>query len=53
VVVDRDALALIEVDAPDTTGSRELLQVDARRRTVERFRQKPVYLDRFFRIRCG
>jgi hypothetical protein len=43
-VVDRDVLALIEVDVPDTTESREWLRAYARDVLRERFRQKAIYL---------
>jgi len=43
-VVDRDVLALIEVDVPDTTESRDWLRVYARDVLRERFRQKAIYL---------
>lgn len=42
--VDRDVLALIEVDVPDTTESREWLRTYARDVLRERFRQKAIYL---------
>src|SRR5438552_4529904 len=43
-VVDRDVLALIEVDVPDTTESREWLRAYARDVLLERFQQKAIYL---------
>ena len=43
-MVDRDVLALIEVDVPDTSESREWLRVYARDVLRERFRQKAIYL---------
>ena len=43
-VVDRDVLALIEVDIPNTTASREWLRAYARDVLRERFRQKAIYL---------
>ena len=43
-VVDRDVLALIEVDVPDTTESREWLRAYARDVLRERFQQKAIYL---------
>jgi hypothetical protein len=43
-VVDRDVLALIEVDVPDTRESREWLRAYARDVLRERFRQKAIYL---------
>lgn len=42
--VDRDVLALIEVDVPDTTNARVWLRVYAREILRERFRQKAIYL---------
>ncbi len=39
-----DVLALIEVDVPDTTESREWLRTYARDVLLERFRQKAIYL---------
>jgi hypothetical protein len=43
-MVDRDVLALIEVDVPDTTESREWLRAYARDVLLERFQQKAIYL---------
>jgi len=43
-VVGRDVLALIEVDVPDSTESREWLRLYARDVLRERFRQKAIYL---------
>jgi hypothetical protein len=43
-IVDRDVLALIEVDVPDTTESREWLRAYARDVLRERFQQKAIYL---------
>ena len=43
-VVDREVLALIEVDVLDTTESREWLRAYARDVLRERFRQKAIYL---------
>lgn len=43
-IVDRDVLALIEVDVPDTAESREWLRAYARGVLRERFRQKAIYL---------
>lgn len=42
--VDRDVLAVIEVDVPDTTEAREWLRGYARNVLRERFRQKAIYL---------
>lgn len=42
--VDRDVLALIEVDVPDSTESREWLRAYARDVLRERCRQKAIYL---------
>ncbi len=42
--VDRDVLALIEVDVPDSTESREWLRAYARDVLRERFLQKAIYL---------
>jgi hypothetical protein len=42
--VDRDVLALIEVDVPDSMESREWLRAYARDVLRERFRQKAIYL---------
>jgi hypothetical protein len=42
--VDRDVLALLEVDVPDTTDAREWLREYARNVLRERFRQKAIYL---------
>ena len=43
-IVDRDVLALIEVDVPDTTESREWLRAYTRGVLRGRFRQKAIYL---------
>jgi len=43
-VVDRDVLALIEVDVPDTSESREWLRGYARDVLRGRFEQKAIYL---------
>jgi len=43
-IIDRDVLALIEVDVPDTAESRQWLRAYARDVLRERFRQKAVYL---------
>ena len=43
-VVDRDVLALIEVDVLDTRQSREWLRAYARDVLLERFQQKAIYL---------
>ena len=43
-IVDRDVLALIEVDVPDSTESREWLRAYTRGVLRERFRQKAIYL---------
>ncbi len=43
-IVDQDVLALIEVDVPDTTESREWLRAFARDVLRERFRQRAIYL---------
>ena len=43
-IVDRDVLALIEVDVPDTAESREWMRGYARDVLRERFRQKAIYL---------
>lgn len=43
-MVDRDVLALIEVDVPDTSESREWLRAYARDVLRERFRQRAIYL---------
>ncbi len=43
-IVAQDVLALIEVDMPDTTESREWLRTYARDVLRERFRQKAIYL---------
>ena len=43
-IVDRDVLALIEVDVPDTTESRQWLRTYARDVLRERFRQRSIYL---------
>src|SRR5438128_1431863 len=43
-IVDRDTLALIEVDVPDTAESREWMRGYARDVLRERFRQKAIYL---------
>jgi hypothetical protein len=43
-IVDRDVLALIEVDVPDITESREWLRAYARDVLRERFRQRAIYL---------
>jgi len=42
--VDRDVLALIEVDVPDSMESREWLRAYARDVLRKRFRQKAIYL---------
>jgi hypothetical protein len=43
-VLDRDVLALIEVDVPDTMDSREWLRAYARDILRHRFRQRAIYL---------
>ena len=43
-VVDRDTLALLEVDVPDTPAARAWLKTYARAVLRERFRQKAIYL---------
>ena len=43
-IVDRDVLALVEVDVPDTRTSREWLRTYARDVLRNRFRQKAIYL---------
>jgi hypothetical protein len=43
-MVDRDTLALLEVDVPDTAGAREWLRGYARGVLLKRFRQKAIYL---------
>lgn len=43
-VVDRDTLALLEVDVPDTAETREWLRGYARGVLLKRFRQKAIYL---------
>lgn len=43
-VVDRDTLALLEVDVPDTSAARARLRTYARDVLRERFRQKAIYL---------
>ena len=43
-IVDRDVLALIEVDVPDTDASRSWLRTYARDVLCRRFQQKAIYL---------
>lgn len=43
-VVDRDTLALLEVDIPDTAAARGWLRGYAREVLLKRFRQKAIYL---------
>jgi hypothetical protein len=43
-VVDRDTLALLEVDMPDTAVAREWLRGYAQGVLLKRFRQKAIYL---------
>jgi hypothetical protein len=43
-IVDRDVLALIEVDVPDSDASRAWLRAYAREVLCGRFRQKAIYL---------
>jgi hypothetical protein len=43
-IVERDVLALVEVDVPDTTESREWLRVYASEVLRDRFRQRAIYL---------
>lgn len=43
-IVDRDVLALLEVDVPDTEESRAWLRAYARRALCSRFRQKAIYM---------
>lgn len=43
-IVDRDVLALLEVDVPDTTASRAWLRAYARDVLCPRFQQKAIYL---------
>ena len=43
-IIDRDVLALIEVDVPDTEDARVWLRAYARNVLCPRFRQKAIYL---------
>lgn len=43
-LVERDTLALLELDAPDTVETREWLRTYARSVLLERFRQKAIYV---------
>jgi len=43
-IVDRDVLALLEVDVPNTAESREWLRAYARNVLMNRFRQRAIYL---------
>jgi len=43
-LVDRDTLALLELDAPDTAETRDWLRTYARDVLLNRFRQKAIYL---------
>lgn len=43
-IVERDVLALLEVDVPDTTETRDWLRAYAKDVLVGRFRQKAIYL---------
>jgi hypothetical protein len=43
-IIDRDVLASVEVDVPDTTESREWLRAYARDTLRRRFRQRAIYL---------
>lgn len=43
-VVDRDTLALLEVDVPDTAEARNWFRSYARGVLLQRFRQKAIYL---------
>ena len=43
-IVDRDVLALLEIDVPDTAESREWLDKHAQDVLVKRFRQKAIYM---------
>ena len=43
-VVDRDTLALLEMDVPDTAEARDWLRGYARDVLLKRFRQKAIYL---------
>lgn len=43
-IMDQDALALIEVDVPDTDASRAWLRAYAREVLLGRFQQKAIYL---------
>jgi hypothetical protein len=43
-LVDRDTLALLELDAPDTAETRDWLRAYARDVLLNRFRQKAIYL---------
>jgi hypothetical protein len=43
-VVDRDTLALLEMDVPDTAEARDWLRGYARGVLLKRFRQKAIYL---------
>ena len=43
-LVDRDTLALLEIDIPDTAGARDWLRGYARGVLLKRFRQKAIYL---------
>ena len=43
-IIDRDVLALIELDVPDTEAARAWLRAYARDVLCQRFRQKAIYL---------
>jgi len=43
-IIDRDVLALIELDLPDTEAARAWLRAYARDVLCQRFRQKAIYL---------
>ena len=43
-IIDRDTLALLEVDVPDTPENRAWLKAYAREVLRERFQQKAIYL---------
>jgi hypothetical protein len=42
--VERDTLALLELDAPDTAETRDWLRAYARDVLLNRFRQRAIYL---------
>jgi hypothetical protein len=43
-LVERDTLALLELDAPDTVETRDWLRTYARSVLLERFRQRAIYV---------